>query len=90
MLKSLFLRWSKSKSEEQIRSFLDPFLSRSNEANGPTLGMAFLIYAQFAGKDPNFQKALDSPRGNPDIELSVKISELKRLNRAADYGWTSR
>ena len=79
MLKSLFLRWSKSKSDEQIRSFLDPFLARSTEANGPTLKMAFLIYAQFVGKDPTFQKALDSPRGNPNIELSVKIIELNGL-----------
>jgi len=79
MIGKFFLNWSLRKSEAEINSFLTTFSILGPSEVGRVVGMAALMHYQYAKTDPEFERLLNSRKGDNRGPISVRILELNRL-----------
>lgn len=78
MFKKLFLKWGLKASEKEIVHFINNFSMADVEQNGPVLGMAALLHYQLAKSDPEFEKLVNSRKGENLGPISAYILTLNR------------
>jgi len=79
MIKKLLRKWGLSGSEKQIETFLHLFTQGDIEQNGMVLGWAALLHYQIMSKDPEFERLLNSKKGENQGPISMFIFQLDSL-----------
>lgn len=79
MFKKLLRKWGLSGSEKQVKLFLDLFSQGDADQNGMVLGWMALFHYQLMTKDPEFERLLNSKKGENQGPISTYILQLNRL-----------
>lgn len=79
VIKKFLLNWGLRKSEAEVDSFLTIFTVLGASEIGKVVGMAAVIHCQYTEKDPEFERLLNSRKGENRGPISVRILELNGL-----------
>lgn len=79
MIGKFLLSWGLRKSESEVNSFLTLFSGLGASEIGKVVGMAAVIHCQYTEKDPEFERLLNSRKGENRGPISTRILELNGL-----------
>lgn len=90
MIKKFLEKWTRGSSEKLINQFLTSFEQADSFQNGMLLGWAAILHYQMMSKDSEFEKLLNSKRGENQGAVSAYILQLNSLgnqfNKAGRMG----